>query len=474
MNKKRLQTLFILLFIAQGLVPGQLRLPSIFGDHMVLQQDSKVAIWGWSASDDPVTVVPSWDGTGHSAQPDRNGRWQLYLETPVAGGPFSLTVSAGDGKTEMKDVMTGEVWICSGQSNMEMPMKGYLGQPVMNSTMDILNSANDGIRLITVPRKGSSEATEDFDGDWVTASPATVAGFSATAWYFGRLLHEVLGVPVGLIHDSYGGSCVQAWMSRDIARPFGDIPVPARGDSISGAPNLTPTGLFYGMLHPVIGYGIRGCIWYQGETNRLEPEAYEEMFPAMVAEWRSLWGQGDFPFYFAQIAPYDYSRPGEQDVFCSAYIREAQLNCTREIPNSGMAVLMDCGEKDCIHPSDKAKAGDRLAFLALSGTYGIGGIECQSPVFREMKVEGAKATLYFDHVENGLTTFGGKADKFEVAGADKVFYPAQAVVKRRTVTLTSPKVKQPVAARYAFRDFVKGCLFGTNGLPVSSFRTDNW
>ena len=452
-----------------------LKLPAIFSNDMVLQQQSEVAIWGWDTPGKEIKIRPSWNEEEYITKTGRSGKWKISIITPVAGGPYEITIS-GESSINLSNVMIGEVWLCSGQSNMEMPVNGFKGQSVMGSNDAILRSKNSNIRFISVPRSSKTEPQEDFEGNWQIAMPGTVAEFSATAYYFGRLLQEILDIPIGLINVSYGGSCIQAWMSKETSRSFEDKEIPETGDSIL-VPNRTPTALFNGMLAPVIGYGIKGCIWYQGETNYQEPDIYPELLKAMVEEWRVLWDVGEFPFYYTQIAPFNYAQftPNEfREKNNSAYIRESQLKAMQIIPNCGMAVIMDTGENDCIHPANKQAAGNRLAYWALAKTYGIEGFGYASPVYKAMEIDGSTVILSFDHVDNGLTSFGKELTNFEIAGENKMFYPANAVLGRKSVSVSSPMVKKPVAVRYAFKDFVVGELFGTEGLPVSSFRTDDW
>jgi len=372
--------------------------------------------------------------------------------------------------------MIGEVWLCTGQSNMEMPMKGFKGQPIVGSNDIILKSKNKSIRLFTVARSSRSKPQDDCAGKWQEASPETVSEFSATGYFFGKLVYELLDVPVGLINVSYGGSCIQAWMSAKSSQSFENINIPGEGDSIT-VPNRTPTVLFNGMLNPVIGYGIKGCIWYQGETNYREPEKYLQLFSTMVNEWRSLWEIGEFPFYFTQIAPYNYSllTPKESTKKqYAAFLRDAQRKAVNKIPNTDMAVLMDNGEEDNIHPTNKELGGKRLAYLALAETYHIKGFGYASPTLDAMTIKDSVATITFKNIPNGLTSFGKVLSCFEIAGDDKHFYPAKATLGRKSVTVSAAEVKKPVAVRYAFKDFIKGDLYSTEGLPASSFRTDDW
>jgi len=449
---------------------------SIFTDHMVLQQQSKVAIWGWAKASTKVKIKTSWNKQNYSVTADNDGKWKVKVATPIAGGPYQIEFSDGE-KLVLTDILIGEVWFCSGQSNMEMPMKGFKSQPVIGSNERILKSGNKNIRLYTVPRSSITERQENSKpSPWKSANPETVSNFSATAYFFGSLLNEMLNVPIGLINDSYGGSTIEAWMSPEELKAFHDVKIPLKGDTIKEV-SRTPTTLYNGMLYPVIGYGIKGVIWYQGESNYERPDQYENLFPAMVSSWRKNWETGEFPFYYAQIAPYNYAQlPPKQagERYNSAFLRDAQRKSLTKIPNSGMAVLMDIGEEKSIHPANKKQGGERLAYMALAQTYGLKGFGAFSPTYESLMIDKDKAVIKFQNVPNGLTAFGKDLTLFEMAGADKKFYPAKAVVTGSSVTVTAAQVKNPVAVRYAFRDFVTGDLFGNDGLPVSSFRTDDW
>ena len=458
----------ILLFTA-SLAMAEVKLPAIFGDNMVLQQQTETAIWGKATANSTVRISTSWNNKSYSGRSDKEGNWKIRIATPSAGGPYTLTISDGKAVT-LKNVMIGEVWVCSGQSNMEMPMRGYRNQPVLGSNEYIALSSNNNIRLITVPKKVSYVPLDDFEGSWSACDPETVSRFSATAYFFGLMLNRSLDVPVGLIHTSWGGTMIEPWISEEGCRNFDFIKLPDQANKPEVTSPQTPTVLYNAMINPIAGFGIRGAIWYQGESNRNQPEQYRKLMPALAENWRQKWSTGDFPMYFVQIAPFDYGPAGLN----SAYLREAQLNAAAEGKNLGMACLLDCGEKDCIHPANKKAAGERLAFQALVKTYGKKGFACDGPVFKEMKIEGSQAMLTFDNASNGLTSFGKGLYCFEVAGANKRFYPAEAFITATGITLFSPAVVQPVAVRYAFKDFITGDLFNTEGLPASSFRTDNW
>ncbi|MDD4426754.1 MAG: sialate O-acetylesterase, partial [Mariniphaga sp.] len=307
----------------------------------------------------------------------------------------------------------------------------------------------------------------DFSGEWLECIPEHVADFSAAAYFFGEMIREALDVPVGLICSSWGGTLIQPWISESGLEPFPWVKLPEK-NSTQEFSQQVPTVLFNAMIAPMAGYAIRGGLWYQGESNRNEPEQYEKMMAGLAKNWRAEWNIGDFPFYYVQIAPYYYGSGN------SAFLREAQLKASTAIPNFGMACAMDAGEENCIHPANKKVIGERLAYLALANTYGQRGIEYSGPVLRDMKVEGSVVKLTFDHAKNGLTTFGNELKNFYVAGENKKFIQATAYITNQGITLFSPAVEKPVAVRYAFKDFVVGELYNNEGLPASSFRTDDW
>ena len=481
MNSYRLPAkllFFLILFFILGKKASfaTITLPAFFSDNMVLQQQTGAAIWGWAKENSIVQITTSWNRKKYTAQADASGKWKLKISTPAAGGPYEIKIS--DGKPMiLNNVMIGEVWLCSGQSNMEMPMKGFRDQPVFGSNDAIFNSANNNIRLYIVPRSVQLQPQDTSkNSSWKIAAPETVNNFSATAYYFARILQQQLKVPVGIVSISYGGSPAEAFMSETALKEFPEIKIP-KADSSKRVNNKTATTLYNGMLHPFIGFTIKGCIWYQGETNYDRPDQYEKLFPAMVKEWREEFGQGDFPFYFAQIAPYNYAQlpnAGQGGKYNSAYLRDAQRKAVAKIPNSGMVVLLDIGEENSIHPANKEVGGKRFAYLALAKTYGHKGFAFTSPSFDSLLIKGNIGTIKFKDVPNGLTTFGKPLVNFEIAGADKIFRPAKATISRGTVLVSSPDVAAPVAVRYAFKDFVVGELFSTEGFPVSSFRTDDW
>lgn len=464
---------------------AEVRLPMFFADGMVLQQQTQVRLWGWcdkfygGTAGRQVVVTTSWDGRSYNAVSDNDGRFEVTVQTPQAGGPYEVTFSDGE-QLRLCDVFIGEVWLCSGQSNMEMVMKGYKAQPVEGATEELLQCGDSLLRLFTVDRAASLTPQRDVTGHWQAAQVESVRNFSATAYFFGRALRRMLGVPVGLICTAYGGSACEAWMRPEWLQPFcapyrspktgTTVTLPTDEADVKKLQQRCPTALYNGQLAPLVGYGIRGAIWYQGEDNIPRYDYYAELMKTMVEGWRNDWRQGDFPFYYCQIAPFDYSTTDWHD---SQLLREQQMMAETMIPNARMAVLMDTGLEYCIHPRKKRQAGERLALLALANTYEVKGLP-EYAVYSSVEFRGDTAVVAFDRSKEWVYfEHGNRSKNFEVAGEDRVFHPAEAWVNRNRVYVRSAEVKSPVAVRYAWRDWVVGDLMH-DGLPVSSFRTDNW
>ncbi len=468
-----MRKLFLLtaLFAAATTISAKVVLPKIFASGMVMQQQTNANLWGEAKADATVKIATSWNKKTVSVKAGNDGKWTAKIQTPAAGGPYSITFNDGE-KTVIDNILVGELWICSGQSNMEMPMKGFKNQPVENAVEDILHSGDSKMRLFTVKRTSLFQPATDVVGEWKEASPEAVRNFSATAYYFGRELRRMLNVPVGLIVTSWGGSSCEAWMNRDWLKAFPQIELPASQETIKSK-NRTATVLYNGMLHPLVGISMRGVIWYQGEENVSRSGYYADLFSRMIKGWREEWKEGDFPFYFCQIAPYDYNIIGWGQ-YNSAFLREQQAKAEKMNKNVGMACLMDAGLEYGIHPRKKQLAGMRLALLALDKTYGIKGITSETARYKDMEFKGDTAVITFERA--GMWVYGKdglKSDLFEVAGEDRVFHPAKAWIERSKLYVKCDEVKKPVAVRYAFKDWADGDLF-CDGLPVSSFRTDNW
>ena len=476
MKRFKILTLLTALVVSSTMSFAEVRLPAFFGNNMVLQQQTDAPLWGWAEPGKRVTVECSWDGQSYTTRADKEGRWRLSVATTEAGGPYTVTISDGEPLT-LENVMLGEVWICSGQSNMEMPMKGFKNQPVENGNLDAARGTNGDLRLFTVKRNAQVTPVDDVVGEWAEAKPLSIREFSATAYYFGRMVQEELQVPVGLICVAWGGSACEAWMTPEMLAAFPQVTLPASQEEVDKTKQRCPTALWNGMLKPLVGMAMRGVIWYQGCDNWNRAYYYADLHATMIKGWRAQWGRGDFPFYYCQIAPYDYEiiTAAGQSRYNSAYLREQQAKVEHMVPNSGMAVLLDVGMERGIHPYDKRTPGERLALHALAKTYGFEGVYCDSPVYKGMEVKGNVVEVSFDRAPMWISCKHAFESKcFELAGEDRVFYPAKAEVKQKKMIVSSEQVPNPVAVRYAFKDWVVGDLYGSDGLPISSFRSDDW
>jgi sialate O-acetylesterase len=475
---------------------SDVRLPRLFSDNMVLQQGTSVPIWGWGQDGTTVTVKFR-DQTVSARVAD--GKWMVRLRKLKPGGPDTLTVIAGN-TIEIKNVLVGEVWLAGGQSNMEFPLRN-----AFEASNDIASSANPMIRLIKVPHTSRNAPTNDLDASWREAGPESVPGISAVAYYCVRDLQAKLRVPFGLIESDVGGTPAEAWMEDGFLRADPDYQIEiikrwalaqesyqqglqtyakekqaakeSNAEFKKSAPRRPskPSELYNGMIAPLVPFAIRGALWYQGESNADGPgraKLYHKLFPDLIRNWRSLWGQGDFPFLLVQLAPYHKIQhdPAES---AWASLREAQLQATQELPNVGLAVITDVGEEENIHPTHKKPVGERLALAARAIAYHE-RIEYSGPVYKRMKIEGDKIILTFDHAGGGLSARDGDLTGFAIAGADQKFFWGLADIKGNTVVVHSPLVGQPVAVRYGWADYPMVNLWNKAGLPASPFRTDDF
>lgn len=468
----------LLLLAGAGLQAAfaDVRLPKIFGDGMVLQRNKPIAVWGWADPGEAVTVMLNRQSKRVTAGSD--GTWQLKLGAEQAGGPFQLVVE-GNNRLLVNDVLVGEVWICSGQSNM-----AWTVQRSVNADQEIASANYPRIRHIKLPNTVAGTPLDDIAGNpaWETASPATVGGFTAVGYFYARELHNMLGVPIGLINSSWGGTMVETWISREAMATepaFRDalavtaaVPV----DSLNKAkPNSYPSLLFNGMIQPLLPYTIAGAIWYQGESNAGRAYQYRTAFPLLIKDWRKQWGQGNFPFYFVQLASFKAQGGTSEKGSTWAELREAQTR-TLSLPRTGQAVTTDIGETNDIHPKNKQDVGKRLAAVALADTYRK-KVAFSGPVFKKLKIKGSDAVVSFDHIHGGLQTKPGTGDLrgFEIAGADQQFIPAIARIEGNTVIVSAAGVNKPVAVRYSWADDAgQSNLFNAEGFPAGPFRTDSW
>ena len=498
---------FALVLSSAGAILADVRLPAVIADNMVLQRGEKVSIWGWADPGEDVAISVSWNRRKLKATADTKGEWSVKVSSPKAGGPYKMTIS-GKNEIDLDNIMSGEVWVCSGQSNMQWSV-----QASANAKEEIAAADYPNIRLFTVTRKVAQEPQSDCEGSWASCRPETVPGFSAVAYFFGRTLHKELDVPIGLIHTSWGGTPAEAWTRREILEADDEFePILARQDDIiarypqaykeyeqkleewkkavekakadgqkpprrPGEPRgpehpHSPAGLYNAMIAPLIPYGIQGAIWYQGESNAGRAYQYRKLFAAMITNWRKDWGQGNFPFLFVQLANFMETKP-EPGESAWAELREAQT-MTLSLPNTGMATIIDIGEAKDIHPKNKQDVGKRLALWALAKTYKE-DLACSGPLYKSMKIEGGKIRLRFDYVGGGLVASDGEALKgFAIAGADRKFVWADATIDGKTVVVSSEDVAKPVAVRYAWADNPVCNLYNKENLPAGPFRTDDW
>jgi len=522
--------LLIVLLANPVISPAAVSVSSLFGNHMVLQRDQENPVWGWALAGEEVSVTVSTGAApkrtqtridasseriiqSHKTQTGPDGRWVVLLDPLPAKTEVRLRIEGVNNSIEINDVKFGEVWICSGQSNMQWSINAS-NDPDLES----LSANYPDIRLISIPQVGTQVPQNDFEGQWEKCTPETVKNFSAVGYFFGRQLHQTLDMPIGLIDNAWGGSSAEAWVRRDLlkdksvftpllerwAKTEADPKLNSamknyqksledwqrksfqariKGEKIPAKPRrprnqLTnqhrPGNLYNGVLRPIIGYGIKGTIWYQGESNASRAYQYRDLFPLMIQNWRDEWGQGDFPFYWVQLADFrdEKTEPAESDW---AELREAQTMTMSKLPNTGEAVIIDLGEAHDIHPKDKQNVAKRLARWALAKDYGY-EIVYRSPVYKSFSSKGGKATVTFDYIGGGLDTFDFRTPVgFAIAGEDRKFHWANAkIINNTTVEVWSDKVPNPVAVRYGWADNPVCNVQNKEGLPLTPFRTDDW
>ncbi|MGA2172103.1 MAG: sialate O-acetylesterase [Sedimentisphaerales bacterium] len=510
-GKKQTVIFLAVVLVLSGVASADIRLPSVIGDNMVLQQGMQVPIWGWADPCERIVIKFGISSRAWSGEADANGKWMVKIEPGKTGGPYEMTIE-GKNMITLKNILVGEVWVCSGQSNMEF---------MLNQAINGRQEANEAnfpqIRLFTVGKKVSYEPMKNCSGRWQECKPPSASGFSAVGYFFGRELYKQLNVPIGLIHTSWGGTPAESWMSSEyleadanfkpILRRFEETvanypellkkyqeakkerdetiaklkaegkPVPPMQEiyePVGKGHQYSPTGLYNGMILPIVPYGIRGAIWYQGESNAGRAYQYRTLFPAMIKNWRQTWGEGDFPFLFVQLANYKAVNP-EPTESDWAELQEAQL-MTLSTPNTGMAVTIDIGDANNvnnIHPPNKQDVGKRLALWALAKTYGK-DIVYSGPIYKSMTVEGNKVVLSFNNVGGGLVAKGDLLKGFAIAGADKKFVWADAKIEGDTIVVSSDKIGEPAAVRYAWANNPVCNLYNKEGLPATPFRTDDW
>lgn len=467
---------FIILFSLNG--NSKVVLPNVFTDNMVIQADTIAKLWGKASPDSEVRIEGSW-GIDTSVKSDKNGKWKADISTPAPSfDPVSITI------TDLKDrdlvilnnVLPGEVWIASGQSNMEMPLRGFWHQPVEGAGDEIMFSEKNGkgIRFLNVPRVKSYEPLEDFQGGWQISTPETSAEFSAVAWFFARFLKDIIDRPIGIISNAWGGSKVEGWVSPEILATYPDRDYEAEKDSLMN--DWERVGIMYNsQLYPVAGYTAKGFLWNQGESNVGRHKDYPTRQNDMVELWREIWQNPDMPFYFVELPGWEYD---DVNGTSAALFREAQHKAESFTKNSHIISTSDLvypDEADDIHARNKLEIGKRLAAQAATFSYGKKGIPHKYPKFRSADIKGNRAEIFFDNIWQGFTP-NDELEGFEVAGEDRIFYPAKAYPFRNglSIIVESDNVSEIKSIRYCFKNFAIGKVHDSFGLPLVPFRTDNW
>ncbi len=476
--KKSLLFLGFLLVIAEATF-AKVTLPALVSDNMVLQQQSQVKVWGWSEPGAFIEITASW-GEKNSVKADDEGNWLAKINTPETSfNPQTITVSDGTPIT-LKNILIGEVWLCSGQSNMEMTLAGMWSSGVLGANEAIAESnIHPNIRLFNVKQVSSVKPEKDCVGSWNLPSPEVVKSFSAIGYYYALQLQKMLNVPVGIISASWGGTIIEAWMDAESQKSFSDVDLNLLYDENFQVYNK-PISCYNGMLHPLFNYVVKGFLWYQGEGNVPRYSTYADKMVAMIDLWRSKWNDDNLPFFYAEIAPFNYAANRldlTEEQTKAALLREQQKNVMGMIDDVGMVCTNDLVfpyEKNEIHPSNKPEVAKRFAYWAMSKLYGASdAVSVLGPQYKSLKIEGNKAIVSF----KGTVSIKGEITGFEIAGVDSIFYPAVAAKENifsPNLVVTSEKVKNPVAVRYCFRNFKLGNVTNSFGQPMVPFRTDNW
>lgn len=487
MNKiTRLIFYTILIFFNNSLsATADIILPSVMASNMVLQRNQKVKIWGWADKNEKIKIIPSWLPHEYAVLAGEDGKWLIELQTLKAGGPHSLIIK-GKNEIILENIMFGEVWLCSGQSNMVFSIKmlgGWDSDNFIDDKKDFERNNYSDIRVFDVVMDTSSVPLNNCGGGWEVTSLENVENSSAVAWFFGRELYKKLKIPIGLITTDWRGTGAEAWINPEAIECNPDLsfyynrkfmfPWHERETRIY---NSLPGILYNSMIHPLLNCRIKGVIWYQGEKNCPDARHYHQLFPAMIQNWREDFGQGDFPFFYVQIAPYDYGK-----LYIAALLREAQFMTLCYSRNTGMAVTLDIGNPNNVHPKNKQDVGKRLARIAFAKTYGFTEEVYSGPVLKRIEIVKVPGKLsvngirvHFDHVHGGLVLEEGEMNNFIISGPERNFLPANKKIEGESILLWNDEITEPVAVRYAFFDTAKSSLFNKHRLPASSFRTDDW
>lgn len=505
MKKQIIYLVFAVHYLLSFNVSAAVKLPAIISDNMLLQQNTTVNIWGKADVGEEISLQSSWDKKLYTAKADANGKWLIRINTPKQSAKGQTIIIKGNNEITVRNILIGEVWLCSGQSNMDFPVAKATGwrTGIVDEEKEMKDADYPEIRLFHVVQKLSpEEELDECEGQWMVCNPENLKDFSAVAFFFGRNLYKNLKTPIGLIQSTWGGTHAESWtkmsviksdpvyaeLLKDFYTARDNFPADMekyevelatynaekeKGNTTIKKPKK-PQGIMHNkalstlwntMINPIVSYTIKGAIWYQGESNSVRYWDYTHVFTNMIDSWRTEWKQGDFPFYFVQIAPH-YKQPPQ--------IREAQLNTWKSVKNTGMVVITDAGDSTDIHPRYKQAPGERLSRWALAKDYKK-KIAYSGPLFESMSINGNKAELSFIYVDNGIeTNNGGEISGFVVAGEDKKFYPAKAVIQNSKIIVSADEVSTPVAVRYGWGQFFRVNLCDGDGLPASPFRTDNW
>lgn len=460
--RKNLFSITLILFSSFAF--GNVRLPSVLASNMVLQQKATITLWGWADPGEKIAITSSWNNQTDTVLATGDANWKIKINMPAAGGPFTITFKASNIIT-LDNVMIGEVWICSGQSNMEWSSR----QTIQQMKDELPHAANNNIRLFQISKTTSDNMQDDVAAQWKVCSSESADGFSAVGYFFGKKLEEVLHVPIGLIGSNWGGTSAEVWTPAKVINADSMLQQAAAKQAVyMWWPNM-PGKAYNAMIYPLINFSISGVIWYQGESNVTTASTYSKLFSTMINAWRKDW-QKDFPFYYVQIAPFNYNNKN-----VGALLREQQEK-TLFTPNTGMVVISDLvDDVKNIHPLDKRDVGLRLANLALAETYNQNINAYKSPMFKNMEIDKNKAVVYFDNAPNGFVTKDGKSPaEFYIAGEDKNFLPAEVKMEKNRLIVFNKQIQKPVAVRFAFSNTAISNIFSKEGLPVAPFRTDDW
>jgi sialate O-acetylesterase len=464
MNKRLLLWTLLVIITSATELFAIVRLPPIISSNMVLQRNSQAMLWGWANPSERFIIISSWKPNADTVIAFNSGKWKAKISTPSAGGPFTITIKGRTNTIVLENILIGEVWICSGQSNMEMSNTKQIQD-------ELPNAKNDNIRFFTVAKKTAEYPQDHAEGEWVSCNAETLKRFSAAGYFFGKKLNKDLNVPIGLIQSAWSGTPVELWEPTEV---IDSDPVMKEAATkirdVTYRPNK-PGLIYNAMIYPISNYSIAGVIWYQGEGNTARAYAYEKMFTGMIGAWRKQFGS-DFPFYYVQIAPYTY-----ENTYEAALLMEQQTR-SLSYPKTGMVVITDLVDnvKDQ-HPKNKLDVGLRLANIALAETYkqNIPLPAYKNPVYKKMEISKGKINLYFDNATNGFMVKNNeKPTEFFIAGSDQNFLPADVKIEKDRIAVHNKQVSDPVAVRFSFSNTGMSNVFNKEGLPIVPFRTDNW